>query len=134
VAINFREMLHKIHMGEELANASSYTVVGFGSGGPPNNFSTHGYGEVVFPPLPGGARNCQACHGGSDAWESPTDRDHPTEQSLPVRSWALVCNACHDSASATAHINSQTWMGIEACSTCHDSGKEWNVEKMHKAY
>lgn len=134
VQVGFREMLHKIHMGEELTNASSYTVVGFGSGGPPNNYSTHTYDEVVFPALPGGVRNCETCHGSSSAWESPSNRDHPTEQGLPVRSWTLVCNSCHDSSSATAHINSQVSAGMEACATCHDSGKEWSVEKMHKAY
>jgi hypothetical protein len=30
--VNFRTMLHKIHMGKDLANASSYSIVGFGSG------------------------------------------------------------------------------------------------------
>jgi len=134
VQVSFREMVHKIHMGEDLTNASSYTVVGFGSGGPPNNFSTHGYGEVVFPALPGAARNCEKCHGDSSAWQSPSDRNHPTEQVLPVRSWAIECGACHDSSAAASHIGLQTWMGIESCNTCHGPGKSVSVEKMHKAY
>jgi hypothetical protein len=134
VQIGFREMLHKIHMGEELANASSYTLVGFGSGGPPNNFSTHTYEEVVFPQLPDGVQNCDACHGASTSWTSPSNRDHPTEQGLPVRAWSTVCNSCHDSSAATAHINSQIVLGSEACAVCHDVGSEWGVEKMHKAY
>jgi hypothetical protein len=132
--ISFREMVHKIHMGEELTNASSYTLVGFGSGGPPNNYTTHTYEEVLFPQLPGAARNCAACHGSSSAWQSPTDRDHPTEQGLPVQVWSTVCSACHDSSAASAHINSQTSSGSEACAVCHDPGQEWGVEKMHKAY
>jgi OmcA/MtrC family decaheme c-type cytochrome len=135
LSVTFREMLHKIHMGSELTNASSYTVVGFGGGGPPNNFSTHTYEDVVFPVLPGEARNCEACHGsGNSSWEAPSGRDHPTEQTLPVRSWNAVCSSCHDSAPAVSHINSLTWMGMEACAICHDSGGEWNVEKMHKSY
>ena len=135
LTIGFREMLHKIHMGADLTNASSYTVVGFGSGSPPNNFSTHTYEEVHFPALPGGVRNCATCHGeGTSAWQVPSDRDHPTEQSLPVRSWAVVCGSCHDSASTSAHIGGMTFMGIESCATCHDVGSEWDVERMHKAY
>ena len=134
VQISFRELLHKIHMGEELTNASSYTVVGFGSGNPPNNYTAYTYDEVLFPQLPGAARNCSACHGSSSAWQSPSDRDHPTEQGLPVRAWSTVCNACHDSTAAWAHINTQVVAGAEACATCHDPGAEWGVEKMHKAY
>jgi hypothetical protein len=134
VQIGFREMLHKIHMGEELANASSYTLVGFGSGSPPNNFSTHTYEEVLFPNLPDGVQNCDACHGASTSWQSPANRDHPTEQGLEVRAWSIVCNSCHDSSAATAHINSQTFLGSEACAVCHDSGAEWDVERMHKVY
>jgi len=134
VQVSFREMLHKIHMGEELANASAYTVVGFGPGGPPNNFSSHHYDEVLFPALPGGVRNCTACHGANESWTSPTARDHPTDQDLPVSSWRIVCASCHDDSAGTAHMNSQVFMGIEACSACHDTGEEWNVERMHKSY
>ena len=63
-----------------------YELVGFGSGGPPNNFTGHTYEEIVFPALPGGVQNCDACHGSSTAWQSPGDRNHPTEQGLPIRS------------------------------------------------
>ena len=132
VQISFREMLHKIHMGAELTNASSYVVVGFGAA--PNNYTAHTYDEVVFPSLPGGVKSCETCHGASESWQEPAARDHPTEQTLPVRSWKLVCNSCHDSSAATAHINSQTSMGAEACAVCHDSGSEWSVQRMHKVY
>src|SRR5262249_26218942 len=53
LTINFRTMLHKIHIGARLANASSYQVVGFGAGAYPNNYSVASYGEVVFPSMPG---------------------------------------------------------------------------------
>ena len=81
VTVNFRTMLHKIHMGEELTNASTYTVVGFGSAAYPNNFTPQNYGEVVFPALPSGVENCTKCHGAANtAWHQPSDRNHPTEQ------------------------------------------------------
>jgi hypothetical protein len=134
--IALREMLHKIHMGEELANASTYTLVGFGSGAWPNNFTPHTYGEVVFPALPQGVKNCQVCHGKDNtAWKEPSDRDHPTLQGLPVREWQAVCNSCHDSDAATAHIDLMiSASGTESCEVCHSPGKEWDVERVHKSY
>jgi OmcA/MtrC family decaheme c-type cytochrome len=134
--INFRTMLHKIHQGEELANASTYTVVGFGSAAWPNNFSANTYADVVFPALPGGTANCAKCHGDSNqAWIEPSDRNHPTDQSLPVRSWRAACGACHDSDAATAHIDAQTsGRGAESCSVCHGPGRDWSVQVMHKTY
>src|SRR5262249_54550631 len=84
--INFRTMLHKIHMGESLDHADTYTVVGFGAAAWPNNFTPTAYADVVFPALPGGVENCTKCHGASNtAWVQPSDRDHPTAQGAPVR-------------------------------------------------
>jgi hypothetical protein len=123
-------------MGEELADASTYDVVGFGSSAYPNNFTAHNYGEIVFPALPGGVSNCTVCHGaGNEAWFEPSDRNHPTDQTAPVRRWAAVCGACHDSTDALAHIDVQTSAsGQESCGVCHGEDAEWNVERMHKTY
>jgi hypothetical protein len=134
--ISLRSMLHKIHMGAELANASTYTLVGFGSTGWPNNFTAHTYGEVEFPALPQGTKNCQVCHGKDNtAWIEPTDRDHPTQQGAPVREWQAVCNSCHDSSAATAHIDLMiSASGAESCEVCHAPGKEWGVESVHTSY
>jgi len=132
--ISFRTMLHKIHMGEELANASTYEIVGFGSGSYPNNFGVSNFGEILFPALPGGVRNCNKCHG-NDAWHEPQHRGHPTEQVEPIRRWAVVCGACHDSTDAQAHISVQTdALGNESCAVCHGPDKELNVERVHRAY
>ncbi len=134
VQIGFREMLHKIHRGEELAHASTYTVVGFGSGYP-NNFSEHTYEHVVFPALPSGVKDCAACHGdGNESWHAPGNREHPTEQLEPVLEWRMVCGACHDDDGAQAHMGTQTdpVTGQEACTVCHSSGDELDVELVHK--
>ena len=48
--VNFKEMIHKIHTGEELGE--EYIVYGFGN-------RPHNFGEIVFP---GDRRDCQACH------------------------------------------------------------------------
>jgi OmcA/MtrC family decaheme c-type cytochrome len=134
VTVSFRTMLHKIHQGEELANASTYTVVGFGSGAYPDNFTAHTYGEIIFPALPGGTENCTKCHG-NDAWHEPAERAHPTEQDEPIKRWTAVCGACHDTTDALAHIEVQTSpSGAESCGVCHGPGGEWSVERMHHPY
>jgi hypothetical protein len=134
LTINFRTMLHKIHMGEHLANAATYDVVGFGSGAYPNNYSLANFAEVVFPSGPGGTQNCDKCHD-NNAWHEPKPRTHPTDQLVPVKRWAPVCGACHDTTDAQAHISVQTdSSGNESCGVCHASDKTENVERVHKAY
>jgi OmcA/MtrC family decaheme c-type cytochrome len=135
VTISFRTMLHKIHMGSELTNASSYIVNGFGSTAYPNNFTAYTYDEVLFPALPGGAANCTMCHGSSSKYYDPDIRSHPTEQNMPVREWRVTCGACHDSNAATAHIDVQTsTAGFESCEVCHGDNAEWSVRRVHKRY
>jgi hypothetical protein len=135
LTVNFRSMLHKIHQGEELANAATYGIVGFGLGYP-NNFGVNTYEHVVFPALPGGTSQCTSCHGESNtAWREPAPRDHPTEQAQPVRRWAAVCGECHDSNAAQAHIAEQTTpAGVESCGVCHGVGRDLEVRKVHKSY
>lgn len=136
LTISFRTMLHKIHMGKELANASSYLVNGFGSGSYPNNYTAHSYGEVGFPAMPGGVQNCDKCHGDTnEAWHEPAARAHPTDQGAPIQRWAMVCGACHDSTDSIAHIEVQTSSsGAESCGVCHGESGEWSVERVHKPY
>ena len=135
VTINFRTMLHKIHLGEGLANASTYQVVGFGAGAFPNNYSISTFDDVEFPAMPGGVLQCVKCHGdGNRAWVEPQPRNHPTAQGRSVLAWSAVCGACHDSDAAIAHIQVQTSpAGDESCGVCHGPGREWHVELMHKA-
>ena len=134
--ITFRQMLHKIHMGEDLANASSYQVVGYGAGSYPNNFGVSTFEEMRFPAFPGGVRNCTKCHGATNnSWKAPAVRAHPTQQTLPIQRWAIVCGACHDSTDAQAHITLQTTSGgVESCNVCHGTSAEWSVQRVHKSY
>jgi predicted CXXCH cytochrome family protein len=122
-------MLHKIHMGADLANASTYAVVGFGG-------TSHFYDEVHFPALPDGTKKCTACHGeDNEAWIEPGDRDHSTEQVAPVREWTVVCGSCHDADESVAHYELQTsGGGVESCAVCHGEGKDNGVEVSHKVY
>ena len=127
VTIDYRTMLHKIHKGADLAYASTYAVIG-------NQASVNMYPEVEFPALPGRTKNCIKCHGtDSESWLAPADRDYPSGQTPTVREWRSVCNSCHDSDAATAHIDAQTApSGVESCELCHAPGKEFSVEVMHK--
>jgi OmcA/MtrC family decaheme c-type cytochrome len=126
VTIAFRTMLHKIHRGADLANASTYQVAGFGG-------AASSYEDVIFPAMPGKTRHCIKCHGdGSTVWkEGPGDHTHP-DQARPTRNWRAVCNACHDSDAATAHIATQTFQGVESCAICHGPNAEFALEIMHK--
>jgi hypothetical protein len=124
VSIAFREMLHKIHMGRDLTNAETYVVAG-------NNGSINTYEHVGYPAMPGGVLQCVKCHG-NDAWQLPTNRDHPTHQVEPVRSWRVVCGSCHDSDSAHAHIDVQTSpSGVESCAVCHGPLRDHDVVRVH---
>jgi hypothetical protein len=130
VTMDFRTLLHKAHMGKELANASTYVVNGIFLGAP----YPVTYDEVGFPAMNGGTKNCALCHGdGNDAWKAPVDRDHPTAFVAPVREWRAVCGACHDSDDSLAHIEVQTSLaGEESCGVCHGDGADWSVEVVHK--
>lgn len=133
-SIDFRTMLHKIHMGAELTDPSAYEVVGFGSTAWPDNYGVNTYEAVEFPAMPGLTMHCSACHGeDNDAWKDPGDRNHPTEQGHAAQVWRAACASCHDSDDAAAHIELQTTSaGAESCGVCHGEGKELSVELAHK--
>lgn len=125
VTIDFRTMLHKIHRGSSLANASTYVVGGFGGNGVP-------FGEIGYPFMPGGVQNCASCHGpNSTAWVEPADRNHPNGM-LFTRSWRAACGACHDTTADQAHIDvNSAPNGGEACAICHGVGEDKDVRTVH---
>jgi OmcA/MtrC family decaheme c-type cytochrome len=125
VTINFRTMLHKIHKGRDLYDPLNYVVLG-------NSSSPHTYDHVGFPAMPRGTQECTKCHGTADLWQDPAARQHPA-QTTPTRAWRAACGACHDSPSATAHIDVNTSAsGGESCAVCHGPGKSLAVELVHK--
>jgi OmcA/MtrC family decaheme c-type cytochrome len=135
-SISFARMIHRIHTGENLDQ--DYTIFGFG--GNASNFN-----EVTYP---GDRRNCLACHGTDSnantvtyALPLPitnvpvvTDRDFFS----PRGSATSACTGCHDSRDVAAHafINTAFFPGsptvpAEACGTCHATGADWDVAKVH---
>lgn len=114
VPIEFRQMLHKIHMGADLTNGATYP------------FSNDG----EFPAMPGKVKQCVKCHG-NDAWKEPAARSHDAA-TLAVATWGDPCGACHDSAAAQAHIAANTTsVGGQSCAVCHGKGRDFAVEKVH---
>jgi len=123
--VAFRTMLHKIHHGKNLAQGANYVVVG-------NSGTPHTYEQIGFPSMPGGTQDCAACHGKTNtAWYQPNLATHP-QQTVPLRSWWMVCGSCHDSEAVRAHIdvNTASWGG-ETCEICHGSGEAASVKSVH---
>ena len=120
--IDFKFMIHRIHMGEELSN--DYTLYGFRS-------SEHNYNEVLYP---GDMRNCAACHE-DGAWEVPVDGIADTiaasEFYSPIPPNSASCLGCHDTVYAAAHTYLNTAPFGESCAVCHGEGAEFSVSKVH---
>jgi OmcA/MtrC family decaheme c-type cytochrome len=130
-SISFQRMIHRIHTGEKLTQ--DFTIFGFGG-------STNNFNEVRFP---GDTRDCAKCHASTATFTLPlqqtniasvtTLRDYFTPQGPAT----AACLGCHDNKDAAAHayLNTAAFpgstIGAEACATCHGSGKDWAVEKMH---
>ena len=129
-SVSFQRLIHRIHTGEELTQ--DFTVYGFG--GTPLNFN-----EVRFP---GDRRNCAKCHVNTAAYVPPLQTgiasvNTPRDYFSPQGPATAACLGCHDNKDAAAHayLNSATFPGSttpsEACATCHGSGKDWAVDRVH---
>jgi OmcA/MtrC family decaheme c-type cytochrome len=128
-SITFKRLIHRIHSGENLTQ--NFTVYGF-------NASVNNFNGVRFP---GDRRNCAKCHA-AGTFDLPlvagednvaTLRDFFTPQGPAT----AACLGCHDSRDTAAHafLNTTTFGGTseaaEACATCHGTGKEFDVAKVH---
>jgi OmcA/MtrC family decaheme c-type cytochrome len=127
--VSFQRLIHRIHTGTNLTQ--DFTIIGFGG-------STNNFNDVRFP---GDTRDCAKCHTGT-TFTLPlatgiasvtTLRDYFTPQGPAT----AACLGCHDNSDAAAHafLNTTTFPGAktpnEACATCHGTGKDWAVEKVH---
>jgi OmcA/MtrC family decaheme c-type cytochrome len=121
-SIDFKFMIHRIHMGEELA--ADYTIIGFRG-------TPHNYNEVLYP---GDQSNCETCHVGN-SYEVPTPGIEPTitpyEFYSPIPANSSACLACHDSLDAAAHTFVNTSPFGESCGVCHGPNGEMSVSRVH---
>ena len=128
VSMEFRTLLHKVHMGKELTQGSAYEVIGVFLGVP----YPVKYDQVGFPNMPGGVSQCLSCHKDNTAWQVPAERNHPAAPGTPTKTWTAACASCHDAPSEAAHIATQTAAnGVETCVLCHSPNDEHSVKRSH---
>ena len=128
-SISMQRMVHRIHSGHNLTQ--DYTVYGYGS-------AAIGFNEILYP---GDRTTCTACHtANSYKLPLPTGLESVTtlrDFFTPQGPGTAACLGCHDSKDAAAHayLNTVLFPGAanpaEACATCHGTGKDWSVEKVH---
>jgi OmcA/MtrC family decaheme c-type cytochrome len=128
-SIALKRLIHRIHSGENLTQ--NFTIYGFGA-------SVNNFNEVRFP---GDRRNCAKCHAGSSfALPLPASEENVTtlrDFFTPQGPATAGCLGCHDNRDAAAHafLNSTTFGGAgqatESCATCHGTGRDWDVAKVH---
>ncbi|MBZ5582013.1 MAG: OmcA/MtrC family decaheme c-type cytochrome [Acidobacteriia bacterium] len=111
--VDFRVMIHKIHMGAELPSVKAgtpYTIVGFQN-------SVNDFSKVEFPAL--GPNNCQFCH-------APKLATAPAHPAADPNAWLehpnrAACGACHDNvnfATGQNHANLPQ-LNDNLCTACH---------------
>ncbi len=129
--INFKDLIHHIHMGEELTG--DFTVYGFGN-------VAHDFTEVRFP---GARQDCALCHvNGSTDLPLPAEAlstmivqesGGPTLISdvLPERA---SCTSCHDDGLAELHaiLNTDLVASAESCAVCHGPDADFAVNSVHQ--
>ena len=145
-SINFREMIHKIHTGEELT-IKPYIIYGFG--GTPHEFS-----NIVFP---GATNDCDACHIRNTNILDPGTGilgegilatltrlfSRPADTNIVQNTFSLepvitVCTSCHDNLPVNTigdALTGENHIGgpqpEEACTDCHIAGSPLGAQEVH---
>ena len=118
-SINFKEMIHRIHLGQD--NTREYTIGG-------TNYNGLRY------PRP--RNDCGACHdNGSEQLpllENLASAIDPRGFFNPSPPATGACLSCHTTTSTAAHadLNISSRFG-ESCATCHGEGSQFAVDKVH---
>lgn len=106
-SLDFRQMIHKIHMGKRLPsvqNGGDYTIWGFRN-------SPHSYSDLAYPQDP---RNCLTCH-------NPEDSATPQAINIVQKPAMESCGSCHDDIDFLAGVGHPATNNSE-CTICHKPG------------
>ena len=117
---DFKVMIHKIHMGEDLPSGGPYEIGG-------EDYSTVAYPQDV--------RNCTKCHDGADA-ETPEGDNWQTKPNM------AACGSCHDDkdfsidgsifgANDPAGHSGGIMTDNSNCTGCHKTGVFGSVAEAH---
>ncbi|HNR37124.1 MAG TPA: cytochrome c3 family protein, partial [Candidatus Hydrogenedentes bacterium] len=126
-SVNFKNLIHKIHTGEELSQ-DPYTVYGFGN-------TPHNYNHVRFP---SDRRNCEICHLPGKyglplpAGVAPTVITQGGTLVETISPATAACTSCHDSPAAIAHSMVMSPGGVDTCVFCHGVGAEADITVTHQ--
>jgi OmcA/MtrC family decaheme c-type cytochrome len=133
-SINMAYMVHRIHMGERLAEVGAdYTVIGFGG-------STNDFSEVRYPVMSasgevGTVTKCYVCHEGGSEANLPIGKlsvVNPQSLLSPAGATTSACTSCHPSTDVFAHAVQQTSAQFgESCAICHGDTADFNATKVH---
>ncbi len=118
--IDFKVMIHKIHLGEE--GGEPYIIYGYRG-------SVNDFGNVLYP---ADLRDCDKCHV-DDSYMLPLDSGvlgTTVKQEGEVVSYTppmtSACLSCHPSDADAAHAEIMTTgVGVESCPVCHGVGTEF---------
>jgi OmcA/MtrC family decaheme c-type cytochrome len=145
-SIDFRQMIHKIHTGEELTN-KPYIIFGFGG-------SLHDFSNIVFP---GQTNDCESCHIRNTNILDPGNGilgqgivstlnrlfskqgdNNVVQNTFSLEPVINVCTSCHDNLIVTAtgsSITEENHIGgaqpESACVDCHIAGAPLGAQEAH---
>lgn len=122
VTINFKDMVHAIHTGEDLEN--DFTIAG------------HDFMHVRFPGL---RQECVICHADIDTTDLPLPNEALSTLVTGIDSQIVsevlpetaACTSCHDGDLAAAHAAVNTFGRTESCAVCHGPDAEFAVSVVH---
>lgn len=106
--VDFRVMVHKIHMGSDLPSGEPYVLWGFRN-------ARKDFSDVAHPQ---DVRNCTTCH----------DPDNPrTPQAIQILTHPTIaaCGSCHENvnfATGEGHSADNIVAGNDSCTACHSKG------------
>ena len=122
--VEFAYMIHRLHAGEN--GQTEYTIYGFG--GSKNDFSEVGYPDQTYTCTKCHVNNGQQIDGKTDVLKAVTT---PRQYTNPTPGLSAACGACHTGKTAWSHFLANTTQLGESCETCHGTGGQFSVDKVH---